>query len=57
MLNEFSVYTNKISYKQLIKMVFQVDNDLKKENADRLLKQALDFDKPGEGQHYCIHCA
>lgn len=38
-------------------IVLQVDNDLKKENADRLLKQALDFDKPGEGQHYCIHCA
>ncbi|XP_022169920.1 zinc finger protein 593-like isoform X2 [Myzus persicae] len=50
-------YKRKYKTKHRARDIDEVDKDLKKENADRLLKQALDFDKPGEGQHYCIHCA
>jgi len=35
----------------------QIDNDLKDENAPKLLHQEIDLDKPGDGQHYCLHCA
>ncbi|XP_064104449.1 zinc finger protein 593-like [Macrobrachium nipponense] len=35
----------------------QIDGDLKEENASKLLHQEFDFDKPGGGQHYCLHCA
>ncbi|XP_025075885.1 zinc finger protein 593 homolog [Pogonomyrmex barbatus] len=34
-----------------------IDEDLKEENAKKLLNQKVDFDKPGAAQHYCIHCA
>lgn len=36
---------------------FQIDNDLKPENADALLNQEQDLDKPGCAQFYCLHCA
>lgn len=35
----------------------QIDVDIKPENAEKLLNQELDLDKPGEAQHYCLHCA
>lgn len=35
----------------------QIDTDLKVENAPKLLHQEIDLDKPGEAQHYCLHCA
>ncbi|KAK7063220.1 hypothetical protein SK128_004832 [Halocaridina rubra] len=35
----------------------QIDGDLKGENAFQLLHQEIDHDKPGAGQHYCLHCA
>lgn len=35
---------------------FQIDTDLKK-NADDLLNQEIDLDKPGFAQNYCLHCA
>ena len=37
--------------------VFQIDVDLKEENSSKLLHQEVDEDKPGGGQHYCLHCA
>lgn len=44
---------------KLIKIFFfmvQIDTDLKK-NADELLNQEIDLDKPGFAQNYCLHCA
>uniref|UniRef100_A0A6M2DPV1 Zinc finger protein 593 homolog n=1 Tax=Xenopsylla cheopis TaxID=163159 RepID=A0A6M2DPV1_XENCH len=35
----------------------EIDEDLKEENAEKLLNQEVDFDKPGSAQHYCLHCA
>lgn len=35
----------------------EIDEDLKEENARKLLNQKVDFDKPGAAQYYCVHCA
>lgn len=35
----------------------QIDNDLQSENAEKLLNQDVDNDKPGDAQFYCLHCA
>ncbi|XP_014283499.1 zinc finger protein 593 homolog [Halyomorpha halys] len=35
----------------------QIDGDLKEENAEKLLNQEVDVDKPGDAQFYCLHCA
>ncbi|KAJ8712750.1 hypothetical protein PYW08_008054 [Mythimna loreyi] len=35
----------------------QIDEDIKEENADKLLNQSVDLDLPGAAQHYCLHCA
>ncbi len=37
--------------------LLQIDTDLKPDNAEKLLKQDVDFDKPGLAQFYCVHCA
>ncbi|RUS35559.1 hypothetical protein BC938DRAFT_478478 [Jimgerdemannia flammicorona] len=39
------------------KMLDQVHEDLKPENAAKLASQPVDADLPGLGQHYCITCA
>jgi len=35
----------------------KVDEDLRGEQAAKLLNQEVDLDKPGLGQFYCVHCA
>ncbi|CAK1590146.1 unnamed protein product [Parnassius mnemosyne] len=35
----------------------EIDNDLKEDNAEKLLNQTVDLDLPGAAQHYCLHCA
>lgn len=35
----------------------QIDEDIQPENVQKLLNQAVDLDKPGGAQHYCVHCA
>lgn len=35
----------------------QIDSDLKPDNAEKLLKQDIDYDKPGLAQFYCVHCS
>ncbi|XP_021189494.3 zinc finger protein 593 homolog isoform X2 [Helicoverpa armigera] len=35
----------------------QIDDDIKEENAEKLLNQSVDLDLPGAAQHYCLHCA
>lgn len=37
-------------------VLLQIDHDLN-ENAEKLLNQETDLDKPGQAQFYCIHCA
>ncbi|XP_041452996.1 zinc finger protein 593-like [Lytechinus variegatus] len=43
--------------KRKTKDLDEIDEDLKPRNAERLLHQKIDFDKPGSAQHYCLHCA
>lgn len=35
----------------------KIDTDLQPDNAEKLLKQDVDYDKPGLAQFYCVHCA
>jgi len=35
----------------------QIHEDMLPSNAPKLLTQDVDLDKPGAGQHYCLHCA
>lgn len=42
---------------QVLLFIFQIDEDLKEENAKQLLNQEIDLDKPGNAQFYCLHCA
>ena len=35
----------------------KIDTDLVPDNAEKLLSQAVDFDKPGLAQFYCVHCS
>ncbi|XP_015112520.1 zinc finger protein 593 [Diachasma alloeum] len=43
--------------KRKTKDLDEIDEDLKDDNARKLLNQEIDFDKPGSAQYYCIHCA
>jgi len=43
--------------KRRTKDLDQIDKDLQPENADKLLKQDVDYEKPGLAQFYCVHCA
>ncbi|KAF5308292.1 hypothetical protein FQR65_LT06285 [Abscondita terminalis] len=35
----------------------QIDEDIKPQNAEKLLNQDVDFDRAGNAQFYCLHCA
>lgn len=35
----------------------EIHDDMKPENAEKMLHQDVDLDKPGSAQHYCLHCA
>ncbi|XP_043198453.1 zinc finger protein 593 homolog [Amphibalanus amphitrite] len=35
----------------------QIDEDLEPKQAEKLLNQELDLEKPGFAQFYCVHCA
>jgi len=43
--------------KRRTKDLDQIDQDLQPENAEKLLKQDVDYEKPGLAQFYCVHCA
>lgn len=43
--------------KRRTKDLDEIDQDIQPENAEKLLNQEIDFDKPGSAQHYCLHCA
>ncbi|CAH0561489.1 unnamed protein product [Brassicogethes aeneus] len=43
--------------KRRTKDLDEIDKDIQPENAEKLLKQEVDFDRPGLAQFYCIHCA
>ena len=42
--------------KRRTKDMDQIHDDMKAENAERLRSQEVDYDLPGAGQHYCLHC-
>ncbi|XP_063810818.1 zinc finger protein 593 isoform X2 [Pseudophryne corroboree] len=43
--------------KRRVKDLDQIHEDLRPQNAHRLLKQEIDYNVPGNAQHYCLHCA
>jgi len=43
--------------KRRTKDLDQIDSDLAPDNKEKLLKQDLDYEKPGLAQFYCVHCA
>merc|ERR1712039_270717 len=43
--------------KRRTKDLDQIDNDLKPENTVKFTARAIELDKPGLGQFYCVHCA
>ena len=43
--------------KRKTKDVDEIHEDMKESNAEKLLNQPVDFDKPGNAQHYCLTCA
>ena len=47
----------KYRLKRKTKDIDQIHEDLKRENAEKLLNQDVDLDKPGSAQFYCLHCA
>ncbi len=48
---------NKLKTKRKLKDLDEIEEDIKPENAPKLLNQPIDYDVPGNAQHYCIHCA
>lgn len=47
----------KYRLKRKTKDLDQIQKDMVSENANRLMNQDVDLDKPGGAQHYCLHCA
>ncbi|GCC35643.1 hypothetical protein chiPu_0014130 [Chiloscyllium punctatum] len=43
--------------KRRTKDLDQIHEDMKPENADKLLHQEIDYDAIGNAQFYCLHCA
>ncbi|XP_030075278.1 zinc finger protein 593 [Microcaecilia unicolor] len=43
--------------KRRVKDLDQIHQDMKPENAQKLLHQEVDYDVTGNAQHYCLHCA
>lgn len=43
--------------KRRTKDLDQIQDDMEPENSLKLTNQERDQDLPGEGQHYCLHCA
>ncbi|PIK35814.1 hypothetical protein BSL78_27361, partial [Apostichopus japonicus] len=47
----------KYKTKRRTKYMDEIHDDMKPENAEKMLHQDVDLDKPGSAQHYCLHCA
>ena len=43
--------------KRKTKDLDEIFEDLQPGNAEKLLKQEVDYDKVGNGQFYCLYCA
>ncbi|XP_043916058.1 zinc finger protein 593 [Protopterus annectens] len=43
--------------KRRTKDLDEIHEDIKPQNALKLLHQEIDYDVPGNAQHYCLHCA
>lgn len=46
-----------LKVKNKTKHLDEIDSDLKPKIAKSLLNQEIDYDLPGKGQNYCLHCA
>ncbi|KAK6170154.1 hypothetical protein SNE40_018619 [Patella caerulea] len=42
--------------KRRTKDLDQIHEDMKPGNAEQMLNQDVNYDKPGAAQHYCLHC-
>ncbi|XP_076344074.1 zinc finger protein 593 [Tachypleus tridentatus] len=49
--------TRKCKTRKRTKDLDEISEHMKTENANKLLNQELDYDLPGSGQFYCLHCA
>lgn len=52
-----SFYSKVKKTKRRVKDLDEIQNDLVEENAQKLLNQEIDLDKPGCAQFYCLQCA
>ncbi|XP_048769203.1 zinc finger protein 593-like [Ostrea edulis] len=43
--------------KRKTKDLDEIHDDMQPEKSQKLINQEKDFDKPGAGQFYCLHCA
>lgn len=50
-------YGKQLKTKRRTKDVDQIHEDMGGKNQTKLLNQPVDNDLPGDGQHYCLHCA
>ena len=48
---------NRMKTKRRTKDADEVEEDMKPENAKKLLDQEVDYDQTGNAQFYCLHCA
>lgn len=48
---------NHLKAKRKTKDIDEIDEDMLPKSADSLLNQEIDYDKPGNAQFYCLHCA
>ena len=48
---------NRMKTKRKTKDADEIEEDMKPENAQKLLCQEVDYDQTGNAQFYCLHCA
>lgn len=53
----YTAKTKQLKIKRRVKDLDEIHEDMKSENAEKLLNQPVDVDVPGNAQFYCLHCA
>ena len=48
---------SRMKTKRKTKDADQIEEDMKPENVNGLLNQDVDYDRTGNAQFYCLHCA
>lgn len=46
-----------IKTKHRVRDLDEITEDLKPQNVRSMIRQRIDYDLPGAGQNYCVHCA